>query len=400
MPRRKPAGWPDHMVAKRLAGGGEAYYWQAPPWARKAGYPIRSEALGRDYGDAKRRCDGVLNPQLASWRIKDVTPSTKAGHGTFDWMVSIYKSTPRYTAVEEKTRKGYDAVLRLVAEFRLKDGRRFGDVQVRSITPGTADKLFAKLKVKDDGTPRTRTAVLAMTAAKLAWNAARRDKPGDIPLDNPFAGMRLSHKAKPTRPVTYGELLRFVTAADEAGHASVATAAMIAYFWLLRQTDILKRFAWSLYRSEPSGTVAKIWHHKTGAVIDLPLFDADGSALWPELMSRLDSAPRHGTLLVMRDRPDPKRKIHLPWKEDYFRHVVAEIRDAAGIDPDVKFMGLRHGGNTEGATAGLTDAQLRALSGHKTSQALLGYAQDTQETRRDAARMRRDARTKKGEMSE
>jgi hypothetical protein len=82
---------------------------------------------------------------------------------------------------------------------------------------------------------------------------------------------------------------------------------------------------------------------------EMPLYDVDGTALWPELMERLDSAPRRGTLIVMRDKPDRKRKSYLPWKEDYFRHRVS----------------LRHGGNTEGADAGLSDAQLRALSGHK-----------------------------------
>ena len=145
--------------------------------------------------------------------------------------------------------------------------------------------------------------------------------------------------------------------------------------------------------------IAKIWHHKTGELIDLPLFDDDGSALWPELMDRLENTERRGTLIVMRDRPDRKRKVHLPWKEDYFRHVVAEIREAAGIDPEVKFMGLRHGGNTEGADAGLTDAQLRALSGHKSA-ALLRYAQETKKQRVEGARMRRDARTKPGRLSE
>jgi hypothetical protein len=46
---------------------------------------------------------------------------------------------------------------------------------------------------------------------------------------------------------------------------------------------------------------------------------------------------------------------------------VAEIRKAAGIDFDVKLMGLRYGGVTESGNADLTDAQIRALSGHKTS---------------------------------
>ena len=42
----------------------------------------------------------------------------------------------------------------------------------------------------------------------------------------------LSYKSKPTRPVTYAEMMRLVAAADEAGEASIGTAAMIAFFWL------------------------------------------------------------------------------------------------------------------------------------------------------------------------
>jgi cytochrome c553 len=63
-------------------------------------------------------------------------------------------------------------------------------------------------------------------------------------------------------------------------------------------------------------------------------------------------------------------------------------------------MGLRHGGNTEGADANLTDAQMRALSGHLTTAALLRYAQTSTQQRRVGARLRRNARTKGGQTSE
>ena len=106
-----------------------------------------------------------------------------------------------------------------------------------------------------------------------------------------------------------------------------------------------------------------------------------------------------GTLIVTRDKPDRLRKVHLPWSRYYFGHRVAAIRAAAGIDSDVKFMGLRHGGNVEGADAGLSDAQLRALSGHRTTAALLRYAQATEKQRVVGARIRRDARTKKDGLS-
>jgi len=54
--------------------------------------------------------------------------------------------------------------------------------------------------------------------------------------------------------------------------------------------------------------IARIVHHKTRKLVDIPLYDEDGTVLWPELMVRLDASPRYGTLIVMRDRLDRRRK--------------------------------------------------------------------------------------------
>ena len=417
--RRKPEGWPKLMVAKRLKSGATAYYWDPPTWSKKKGCTLGSEALGTEYARAKQRCDEVLNPQFDAWLAGNspkAIATDRPAVGTFDWMVSIYKTLPKYTRRPAKTRKSYDSALRLVSQHKLKDGRLFGSLPIASIKPATADVLFDKLRtvqepvldsegkpiIGNNGTPvmhtreRTRTAVLAMVCCRTAWNWARRDKPEVIPTSNPFAGVDMGeYKAKPTRPVTHAELLRFVKAADEDGDSSIGTAAMIAFYWLQRETDIIGRLSWSQhYRPAENPNIARIYHHKTRELVEMPLYDEDGTVLWPELMVRLDTATRRGTLIVMRDQPDRRRKTYLPWKEDYFRHRVAEIRAAAGIDPEVKFMGLRHGGNTEGADADLTDAQLRALSGHKTATMTILYARQTMKQRREGARKRLVARSK------
>ena len=400
MPRRKPKGWPRYMDDLVLASGATAYYWKPPSWARKAGFTARSEALGCDYGVAKRRCDEILNQQLDAWRAKgDASSPSSTASGTFNWMVSIYKSSPKFKDKELKTRKSYDGVLRLVSEYKLTDGRPFGTLMLASITPGAADRLYDRLKVKNDGSERRRTAVLAMTVCRRAWFVARRDKPSIVPAQNPFAKMELSHKPKATKPVGYDSLLKFVAAADEAGDRSIGTAAMIAFFWLQREIDIISRLSWQHYRPEDDPAVVQVWHNKTAELVDVPLYDDDGTALWPELMSRLAATPRMGTLIVMRDRLDRRSKVHLPWKQDYFRHRVAALRAAAGLDPDEKFMGLRHGGNTEGADAELSDAQLRALSGHKTAAMVHLYAKQTMNQRRAGARKRLNARTKRDVLS-
>ena len=396
-----------------------AYYWDPPTWSKKKGCTLGSEALGTDYAQAKQRCEEVLNPLFDAWlagNSSEAIATDRPAVGTFDWMVSIYKTPPKYTRRPAKTRKSYDSALRLVSQHKLKDGRLFGSLPIASIKPATADILFDKLRtvqepvldnegkpiIGNNGTPvmrareRTRTAVLAMVCCRTAWNWARRDKPEIIPTSNPFAGVDMDGcKSKPTRPVTHAELLRFVKAADEDGGSSIGTAAMIAFYWLQRETDIIGRLSWTQHhRPAENPDIARIYHHKTRELVEMPLYDEDGTVLWPELMARLDMATRRGTLIVMRDQPDRRRKTYLPWKEDYFRHRVAEIRAAAGIDPEVKFMGLRHGGNTEGADADLTDAQLRALSGHKTATMTILYARQTMKQRREGARKRLVARSK------
>src|SRR5829696_2329203 len=100
--RRKPHGWPKLMVAKRLRSGAVGYYWAPPTWALEAGCPCAREALGTDYGEAKRRCDEDLNPQFDAWRLQSdmPLPTGRIRVGTFDWMVSQFKSSPRYRDLE------------------------------------------------------------------------------------------------------------------------------------------------------------------------------------------------------------------------------------------------------------------------------------------------------------
>ncbi|HEX2431553.1 MAG TPA: tyrosine-type recombinase/integrase [Aestuariivirgaceae bacterium] len=400
MPRRKPQGWPAYMVAKRLRGGVTGYYWAPPTWALKKDCPLTREALDTDYAEAKRRCDEVLNPQLQGWMKRgDVGErSPRLEPGTFDWMVATFKRSPKYAGLPPKTRRSYDAALALIGNHIVKDSRRVGSFSLKAITGAVVDKLYVKLLTRDDGTERRRTVNLAMAVARRAWNVARRASADRVPLENPFERMGLKYRPKQTQPVTREELMRLVAAADAAAAPSIGTACMISFYWLLRQSDCLK-LAWGSYRPADTPGVARLVHHKTGQPVEVPLFDDDGTTLFPELCDRLDASRRLGSVIVMRDQPDRFRKVHLPWKLDHFRHAFAEIREAAGLEDSVTFMGLRHGGLTEGADVGLSDAQMRALSGHQTAAALLRYSQATSRQRKVGARLRRDG-TKQGNLSE
>ena len=300
--RRKPSGWPEYMVSKTLSQGRVGYYWQPPTWARERGCPLRSEALGTDFSRAKGRCDDVLNPQFEAWRKKETLSTARAIVGTFDWMLEQYKTSPKWRNLAAGTRADYDRSLSLVAQHKLKDGRRFGDLSLKSITPGAADRIHEHLRAAGQ-----RTAKLAMDVCRRAWGVAYRSHPGSVPAQNPFSKMGLSYRARQTRAATLDELNIFVAKADELGHRSIGTAALIAFWWLQREEDIFLRLSWSYYRPTDAPDTVCIVHNKTGKSLSVPLYDHDGTQLWPDLVPRLDSEPRVGTLLVMRDNRDRRK---------------------------------------------------------------------------------------------
>jgi hypothetical protein len=106
--------------------------------------PVKMGALGTDYGVAKSRCDDLLNVHFDAWRSRDEAPSfpEHAPVGSFDWMVSVYKSSPKFQGRGAKTRRDYYASLNLISRHVLKDGRTFATLMLKSITPGAADRLF------------------------------------------------------------------------------------------------------------------------------------------------------------------------------------------------------------------------------------------------------------------
>jgi len=172
---------------------------------------------------------GVLRHKAWLSKGQEESPSNLRV-GSFDWLVSVYKASPKYTKLPSETRSSYDRVLRLVSQYQLADRRALGFMPIVAFTPGVADALFEKLKINPRGGQRVRTAVLAMQVCRRAWTVARRAEPRRVPLDNPFGKMGLFHKATPTRLFQHDDLVRFVSAADAAGHRSVGTAAMIAFF--------------------------------------------------------------------------------------------------------------------------------------------------------------------------
>jgi hypothetical protein len=355
----------------------------------------------------------VLLPAFDSWRTgaaSDPAKSTVCATGTLDWVFAEYRADRRYTRLNPKTKRNHEFGFGLVGGYVLKDGRRLGAVRLGLITTAITDAVYEKLLVvtETDGTGNTvqwerRTTINhAMKSCRRAWNVAARRNPGKLPLINPFATMGLRSSDRETPTATYAELQAFRGKAVEMGFPSLATAALLAWEWLQREEDIFGTFDVTHYRPKERPNTVRVVHEKTREENWVPLFDAAGVPLYPELMAELDAIKREriGGLMLCRDWGE-----HIPWPSQsgdlsLMRHRVKEIIRAAGLRDVLSFTSFRHGGFTEAADADLTDAEIRAQGRHKSAKVLPRYAKRTMKQVEAGAKKRRAVRTDGGHLSE
>ena len=412
--RRSALPLPRYTERKPLKGGGWGYFFHAPSWARKAGCPLQNEPLGTDYETAVARAETVLLPAFDAWRTGGASEAPTlaiAAVGTLDWMFTEYRTDRRYTRLDGKTKRNHENGFKLVGGHVLKDGRRLGQVRVTTITTAVTDALYEKLLIVTDkegnaiGERRT-TVNHAMKSCRRAWNIVARRHPGKLPLVNPFAQMGLRSSDRETPTATFEELKIFRTKAVEMGLPSLATAALIGWEWLQRETDIFATFSVLHYRPKEHPNMVRVVDEKTKNESWIPLVDDAGVALYPELMAELDAIKRDriGGLMLCRDWGDrgPWPTWPKPDQPD-FTHVsrkVKEVIRAAGLRDELSFTSFRHGGFTEGGDAELTDREMLAQGRHTTVKVLPKYTKRTTRQIMNGAKKRRASRTKGGLLSE
>jgi hypothetical protein len=103
----------------------------------------------------------------------------------------------------------------------------------------------------------------------------------------------------------------------------------------------------------------------------------------------------------VRDWIDQKAGTPLPWATagGDLRHMsrnVKAILRAVELDPRITFTSFRHGGLTELGDSDLTDAQIRALSRHKSAKVLTRYIKRTDRQIIDGTHKRRASRQAAG----
>jgi hypothetical protein len=275
-PRRSALPLSRYTRRRPLKKGGWGYFFDIPTWARKAKCPVQNEALGTDYETAIRRAEDVLLPSFDSWLTGGVSDlnvqPVAAKSGTLDWVFAEYRADRRFTKLDARTKRNHESGFRLVGHYVLKDGRRLGQVSLSAITTAITDLVYEKLLVVTetdaDGNlierERRTTVNHAMKSCRRAWNIASRRNPGKVPHINPFANMSLQSSDRETPTATLAELQAFRTTARDMGLGSLATASLIGWEWLQRQTDIFGTFDVNHYRPKDRPNTVRVVHRKTG----------------------------------------------------------------------------------------------------------------------------------------
>jgi hypothetical protein len=410
-PPRSALPRPRYVERKPLKSGGWAYFFHVPSWARKAGCTLQSEPLGTVYKDAVDRAENVLLPARSGGASDGKAAPTVAGPGTLDWVFAEYRSDRRYTKLDAKSKRNHEVGFKLVGGHVLKDGRRLGQVRITAIDTALVDELYEKLLIITDakgniiGERRT-TVNHAMKSCRRAWNVTARRRPGKLPLVNPFAKMGLQGSDRETPTATFEELQIFRVKAVEMGLPSLATAALMGWEWLQRETDIFATFDVTHYRPKEHPDLVRVVDEKTKTESWRPLFDNESAPLHPELMAELDAIKkaRIGGLMLCRDwgSRGPWPTWPKPGQPD-FTHLSRKVKDvisAAGLRDELSFTSFRHGGFTEGGDAELTDREMLAQGRHTTVKVLPKYTKRTLNQIVSGSKKRLASRTKGGQLSE
>jgi hypothetical protein len=378
---------------------------------------VKNEALGTDYGSAVHRVETVLLPAFDSWAssgASDQKATAVVTLFTLDWLFGEFRGSRQFTILDAKTRRVHEVGLRMVGDYRLKDGRRLGQVRLSAIDTAVVDDLYDKLlkvrKVDATGTlvdHERRTSVNnAMKSCRRAWNVGLRRRPRNVPMLNPFAKMGLVSSNRTTPTATFADLQAFRATAKEKRLGSLATAALISWEWLQREEAIFTVFDVSHYRPKERPNAVHVVDPKTHEEGWFPLFDDDGVSLYPELMAELDAIKREriGGLMLCRDWGD--RRPWATWTQQdrpdltHMSRKVKEVIRAAGLREELTFTSFRHGGFTEAGDAELTDREIMAQGRHRSPKVLPKYVKRTMRQVEAGAKKRRAVRTNGAQLSE
>lgn len=328
------------------------FYWNAPPAARPL---FGSISLGKELDlEAYYRAEASLARWRRERKAKKVE-ETGPRYGTVDWLLCDYMNHRWFTKRPKKTRTDYRNKLLAMANFRLLDGTRFGDLPWTDINAKHTDKLHEMMCFAGDGGLREAYARAVMHTARIVWNWAKRYHNKSFHF-NPFDGMRL--ETPDPRPVKWehDQVVRFLAKAEQMGRLSVGMVAVFCYELGQRVGDA-RKMTRSMF--EGDGIIC-FEQGKTGKQMTLPVS--------PVLKAWVDKMPQGRDELVVNETTG---RVY----EDYeLSKAAAEVREAAQLPSYLWIADLRRTCINQLGRLGASDDELISVSGHTKRQTLSVYS--------------------------
>jgi hypothetical protein len=119
------------VIAKQLAGGKMAFYFNIPTKYRTLGCSIPNEPLGTDYSiacgpDGKAGRAAALNALFDEWRNNGESIKSLARFGSVSWLFREFKASEAYARrVSARTRPDYERLMQLVEDQGDEEGRPY-----------------------------------------------------------------------------------------------------------------------------------------------------------------------------------------------------------------------------------------------------------------------------------
>lgn len=283
------------------------YYRRGSTWVKLPGDPGKDPEAAKVYWAART---GMHERKSAA---------------TFNSLMESYRKSPRWLALKPLTKRDYERVMTYLSE-------KVGDRSAIAI------ERRHVIQAQQDNSERARFAnyivqvlsILMEHAINLGW---RRD--------NPAKGVSLLKTGEGYHPWPAWALTAFRHEAD----GPVLTAFELALGTGQRIGDVLA-MRWD--QIEDDGVIVK--QSKTGAELWAPFTDA--------LRRHLSCTPRRGLTIVSND-------LGRPMTYTAIRQRLDAPRKRSGASA-YSFHGLRYNAASELYEAGCSDAQVQAITGHKT----------------------------------
>ena len=284
---------------------------------------------------------------------------------TVEGLMAHYRTTEAWKILADNSKRSYDFMMRVSAATRVGSSNiNFGHMLARNVTVELADK-FKDEVLKAKGRHRANACCKVM---RRVFNVARRHS---RVKSNPFILMNL--KSTPPRKVLWEDdhIDTFIRTADEMGHGSVGTIALLCYELCQRPGD-MRQLKWENYRKG----VFTFTQEKTHVEMKI---GATSSII--DRLGKLEQGRPNECIII-------DELNGLPFNRWRYYKIAREIIKAADLPDYLQLRDLRRTGATELAEHGCTEDELRSITGHQGRDILNTYIQPTHKMARNAMKKR------------